>query len=120
MLRACKVILRDGFAAPMSRLVGSDSEMAMSTSTVVPQVRPINENVAIKVRDLIAEYLGVDAKRVSNEAHLRKDLGADWLDRLELVIAIEDRFGVEIGEDVVDRIEAVGDLIHVLEAQPLH
>jgi acyl carrier protein len=94
--------------------------MAMSTSSVVPQVRPIDENVAVKVRDLIAEYLGVDAKRVSNEAHFRKDLGADWLDRLELVIVIEDRFGIEIGEDVVDRIEAVGDLIQVLEAQPLH
>ena len=113
-------MLREDLRAPVSRLVGSDSEMAMSTSSFVPQVRPIDENVAVKVRDLIAEYLGVDAKRVSNEAHFRKDLGADWLDRLELVIVIEDRFGIEIGEDVVDRIEAVGDLIQVLEAQPLH
>lgn len=92
----------------------------MSTSSGVPQVRPMNENVAVTVRDLIAEYLGVDARRVSNEAHLRKDLGADWLDRLELVIAIEDRFDIELEEDIADRIEAVGDLIHVLEAQPLH
>ena len=103
--------------APLSRLVGSDSEVAMRS---VSKVGPINENVAIKVRDLIAEHLGIDAKRVSNEAHFRKDLGADWLDRLELVIVIEDRFGVEIGDDVVDRIEAVGDLIRILEAQPLH
>jgi len=107
--------------APLSRLVGGDSELAMGTSTSsVSKVTPMNENVAIKVRDLIAEHLGIDAKRVSNEAHFRKDLGADWLDRLELVIVIEDRFGVEIGDDVVDRIEAVGDLIRILEAQPLH
>jgi acyl carrier protein len=113
-------MLRENLRAPMSRLVGSNSEMAMSDSSGVPHVRRTNENVAVKVRDLIAEYLGVDAKRVSNEAHFRKDLGADWLDRLELVIAIEDRFGVEIAEDVVERIEAVGDLIHVVEAQRLH
>jgi acyl carrier protein len=94
--------------------------MAMSISGVVAQVRPIDDNVAVKVRALIAEHLGVDAERVSNEAHFRKDLGAGWLDRVELVIAIEDRFDVEIGDDVAERIEAVGDLIHVLEAQPLH
>ena len=82
----------------------------------VSKVGPINENVAIKVRDLIAEHLGIDAKRVSNEAHFRKDLGADWLDRLELMIAIEDRFGVEITDDEADQICAVGDLIRHVES----
>ena len=113
-------MVREELRAAVSALVGSDSEMAMSTSSVVTQVRPIDENVAIEVRALIAEYLGVDAKRISNEAHFRKDLGADWLDRLELVIAIEDRFGVEIGDDLAERIEAVGDLVRVLQAHPLH
>ena len=112
-------MLREDLRAAVAGLVGSESEMAMSTSSVA-QIRPIDENVAVKIRALIAEYLGVDANRVSDEAHFRKDLGADWLDRVELVIAIEDRFGVEIGDDVAERIEAVGDLIHVLEAQPLH
>jgi acyl carrier protein len=104
----------------MSRLVGSDSEVAMRISSFVPPAKPANENVATKVRNLIAEHLGVDAKRVSNEAHFLKDLGVDWLDRLELVMVIEDRFGVEIEDAVIDRIEAVGDLIHVVEAQPPH
>jgi acyl carrier protein len=112
--------LREDSRAALAVLVGSDSEMAMSTSSVVLRVRPIDETVAVKVRALIAEHLGVDAKRVSNETHFRKDLGADWLDRLELVIAIEDRFGVEIVDEVAERIEAVGDLVHVVEAQPLH
>ena len=44
------------------------------------------------VRTLIANQLGVDVKRVTDEAHFADDLGADWLDRLELMIAIEDRF----------------------------
>jgi len=44
------------------------------------------------VRTLIANHLGVDVKRVTDEAHFTDDLGADWLDRLELMIVIEDRF----------------------------
>jgi acyl carrier protein len=103
--------------ASLARLVGNESEVAMSTSSVVSHAGQIS---AVAVRNLIAEHLGVDAARVSNDARLRKDLGAGWLDRLELMIAIEDRFGVEIGEDVGERIEAVGDLIRVLEGQPLH
>ena len=51
-------------------------------------------------------------KRVTDEAHFTDDLGADWLDRLELMILIEDRFpAVEITDDDVDRIDVVGDLI---------
>ena len=44
------------------------------------------------VRTLIANQLGVDVKRVTDEAHFTDDLGADWLDRLELMIVIEDQF----------------------------
>ncbi|HME98916.1 MAG TPA: patatin-like phospholipase family protein, partial [Terriglobia bacterium] len=46
------------------------------------------------VRTLIANHLGVDVKRVTDEAHFTDDLGADWLDRLELMIVIEDRFAI--------------------------
>jgi acyl carrier protein len=76
------------------------------------------ENFASKdVRTLIADHLGVDVKRVTDEAHLKDDLGADWLDRLELMIVIEDRFGdVEITDDDADRIDVVGDLIRHIES----
>jgi len=76
------------------------------------------ENFASKdVRTLIADHLGVDVKRVTDEAHLKDDLGADWLDRLELMIVIEDRFGdVEISDDDADRIDVVGDLIRHIES----
>lgn len=68
------------------------------------------------VRTLIANHLGVDIDRVTDEAHLTDDLGADWLDRLELMIAIEDQFAdVEITDDDVDQIDVVGDLIRHIE-----
>jgi acyl carrier protein len=68
------------------------------------------------VRTLIASHLGVSVSRVTDEAHFTKDLGADWLDRLELMMAVEDQFaGVEITDADVDRIELVGDLIRHIE-----
>jgi acyl carrier protein len=68
------------------------------------------------VRTLIANHLGVSVRRVTDDAHLADDLGADWLDRLDLMIAVEDQFaGVEITDDDVDRIELVGDLIRHIE-----
>lgn len=78
---------------------------------------PTTDVAASDVRTLIADYLGVDIARVTDEAHLADDLGADWLDRLELMIVIEDRFGdVEISDDDVDRIDVVGDLIRHVES----
>ena len=68
------------------------------------------------VRTLIANQLGVDVKRVTDGANFTNDLGADWLDRLELMIVIEDRFAdVVITDKDVDRIEVVGDLIRHIE-----
>jgi acyl carrier protein len=69
------------------------------------------------VRTLIANQLGVDVKRVTDEAHFTDDLGADWLDRLELMIVIEDRFAdVVITDEDVDQLEVVGDLIRHIES----
>jgi acyl carrier protein len=68
-----------------------------------------------KVRILIAGYLGIDAKRVTDEARF-SEFGMDRYDRLELMILIEDAFtGVEIADDGADQIEVVGDLIRHIE-----
>ena len=68
------------------------------------------------VRTIIADHLGVDVKRVTDEAHFTYDLGAGWLDRLELMIVIEDQFAdVEMTDDDVDQIDVVGDLIRHIE-----
>ena len=68
------------------------------------------------VRTLIANQLSVDIKRVTDEAHFTDDLGADWLDLLELMIVIEDQFGdVLVTDEEVDQLEVVGDLIRHIE-----
>ena len=76
----------------------------------------MNDSFTTKVRNVIAEYFGIDADRLTDEARLRDDFGADWLDRLELMIAIEDQVaGVEIDDVMVDQIDTVGDLMRVVE-----
>ncbi len=69
-----------------------------------------------KMRTLIAEYLGIDAKRITDEAHFSDEFGMDRYDCLELIILIEDAFiGVEISDNDADQIEVVGDLIRHIE-----
>jgi len=83
------------------------SQKATATSEVL---------ASLDVRTLIANQLGVDIKRVTDEAHFTDDLGADWLDRLELMIVIEDRFAdVEITDEDIAQLEVVGDLIRHIE-----
>jgi acyl carrier protein len=68
------------------------------------------------IRAVIADQLGVDIKRVSDEAHLARDLGVGWLNRLELVIFVEDWTGLELHDDDVEKINVVGDLIRLFES----
>jgi acyl carrier protein len=77
----------------------------------------MRDSLTVKVLEIVAEQLGVDPGRLTDEARLRDDLGADWLDRLELMIAIEDQLaGVEIADVVVDQIDTIGDLMRVVES----
>jgi acyl carrier protein len=67
---------------------------------------------ADKLRKLIADYLGVDASRVTDEAHLSDDLGIEWLDQIELLL--EDEFaGIQFSDPPA--IEFVGDLLRYIE-----
>jgi acyl carrier protein len=81
------------------------------------QTKAIKEVFATNdVRTVVANHLGVSIERVTDEAHFTDDLGADWLDRLDLTMAVEDQFaGVEITDDDFHRIEVVGDLIRHIE-----
>jgi acyl carrier protein len=85
------------------------------SSTPSEQTTAINEATR-DVRALVANHLGVSVGRVTDEAHFTKDLGADWFDRLELIMVVEDHFaGLEIPDADVDQIEVVGDLIRRIE-----
>ena len=79
-------------------------------TTAIKEVFPTND-----IRTLVANHLGVSIVRVTDEAHFTNDLGADWLDRLELIMMVEEQFRVEITDDEVDRIEVVTDLIRFIE-----
>jgi acyl carrier protein len=88
--------------------------MAQAAGGLVGETMDIRDFGADKVRQLIANYLGVDASRITDEAHLSDDLGVDWLDQLELLVLIEDEFvGVEFSDATA--IEIVGDLIRHVE-----
>jgi acyl carrier protein len=91
--------------------------MSIAGPTSTEQTTAIKAAFAANdVRALVANRLGVSVGCVTDEAHFTDDLGADWLDRLDLMIAVEDQFaGVEITNDDVDRIEVVGDLIRLVE-----
>jgi acyl carrier protein len=91
--------------------------MSIADMSMSEQTRAMGNGLASgKVRALIAKHLGVAIERVTDDAHFADDLGADWLDRVELVIAIEDQFvGVEITDDDVDQMNVVADLIRCIE-----
>jgi acyl carrier protein len=63
------------------------------------------------IRALIADQLGVNVERVTDQSHFMRDLGVDWFARLELVILVEEWTGLELHDDDVERITVVGDLI---------
>ena len=65
--------------------------------------------VADKVKSIIVEQLGVDEEEVTPDASFVEDLGADSLDTVELVMAFEEEFGVEIPDDEAEKIRTVGD-----------
>jgi acyl carrier protein len=70
------------------------------------------------VRALVAKQLNVDVEFITSEAHFTNDLGADLIDRVELMLAIEDHFaGVEITDDDIEQIQLVGDLIRHLNTK---
>jgi acyl carrier protein len=76
----------------------------------------MNSVTADHLRRFIAEYFGVPVDRIVDNAHLRNDLGTDWLNRLELLILIEDQLpNFKISDLVVDQIETVGDLMLALD-----
>jgi acyl carrier protein len=79
----------------------------------------VQSSITLKVREIIAGHFDIDPKQINDEAHFRDDLGADWLDRLEVIIAIEDQLvGFEMSHVVADRIDTVGDLMRVIEDTP--
>ena len=73
-----------------------------------------------KVKSIIAEQLGVKAEEVVPEASFIDDLGADSLDTVELVMALEEEFGIEIPDEDAEKITTVGDAVKYIEEKTAH
>ncbi|HTO41782.1 MAG TPA: acyl carrier protein [Rhizomicrobium sp.] len=72
-------------------------------------------DTAERVKKIVIEHLNVDADKVTESASLIEDLGADSLDAVELVMAFEEEFGVEIPDDAAETIVTVGDAVKFIE-----
>lgn len=68
-----------------------------------------------KITEIIVEQLGVKPEEVTSEASFVDDLGADSLDTVELVMALEEEFGIEIPDEDAEKIQTVGDAIRYIE-----
>ncbi len=68
-----------------------------------------------KVKELISEQLDVKADDITEASNIQDDLGADSLDVVDLVMALEDEFDVELPEDQVENIKTVGDIVKFIE-----
>ena len=74
-------------------------------------------DVEAKVKEIIVEQLGVDEGQVKPEASFIDDLGADSLDTVELVMAFEDKFDIEIPDEDAEKMRSVGDAIEYLKTK---
>jgi acyl carrier protein len=69
------------------------------------------DNTESKVREIIINELGVEPEKVTMEASFVEDLGADSLDTVELVMAFEEEFGIEIPDEDAEKLQTVGDAV---------
>ena len=77
----------------------------------------MTQDVAQKVKKMVAEHLGVEEAKITEEANFIDDLGADSLDTVELVMAFEEEFGSEISDSEAEKILTVGDAIKFIESK---
>ena len=72
-------------------------------------------NIEQRVKKIVAEQLGVNESEVKNESSFVNDLGADSLDTVELIMALEEEFNVEIPDEDAEKMKTVGDAIKYIE-----
>jgi len=73
------------------------------------------KSIEQRVKEIIIEQLGVTAEQVTPEAKFIEDLGADSLDTVELVMALEEEFGQEIPDEEAEKLQTVGDVVKYIE-----
>ncbi|AZP05212.1 acyl carrier protein [Jeotgalibaca ciconiae] len=77
----------------------------------------MTENTTLtKISQMIIERFGVDEEKVSRELTFQEDLGADSLDVVELIMEMEDVFGIQISDEDAERINTIGDAVDYIDA----
>lgn len=75
----------------------------------------MSDDVESRVRKIVVEHLGVEEEKVVTSASFIDDLGADSLDTVELVMAFEEEFGIEIPDDAAETIQTFGDAVDYIK-----
>ncbi|GAA5494118.1 acyl carrier protein [Rubritalea squalenifaciens DSM 18772] len=75
----------------------------------------MSDSIEQKVKDIVVEQLNVTPDQVKPEAKFIDDLGADSLDTVELVMAFEEEFGIEVPDEEAEKLQSVGDVISYVE-----
>lgn len=73
------------------------------------------KSIEQRIKDIIVEQLGVNADQVTPEAKFIEDLGADSLDTVELVMAFEEEFGIDVPDEEAEKLQSVGDVVRYVE-----
>ena len=68
-----------------------------------------------KVKTIVAKELKADPEKITLETHLIEDLGADSLDAVDLIMALEDEFGIEVDDETAQNAKTIGDLVKYIE-----
>ena len=77
----------------------------------------MSNDVSNKVKKIVADHLGIEEAKVTDEASFIDDLGADSLDTVELVMAFEEKFGIEIPDDAAETIQTVQNAIDYIKSK---
>ena len=73
------------------------------------------EEIFDKLKELVVDQLGVEEDEVTMEATMQHDLGADSLDLVDLVMSVEEEFGVKVADEDLENIKTVGDIVNYIE-----
>ena len=77
----------------------------------------MSDDVSSKIRKIVADHLGIDEAKVTEESSFIDDLGADSLDTVELVMAFEEQFGIEIPDDAAETIRTIQNAIDFIDSK---
>jgi acyl carrier protein len=95
-------------------LAGSSLKTLLASNPTEPAFMA-DKSIEEKVKDIIVEQLGVNPEQVTPTASFIEDLGADSLDIVELVMAFEEEFSVEVPDEDAEKLQTVGDVIKYIE-----